>query len=233
MVGAWPWNFLLLAGIALLIGWVYQREGAARRSRIILASLRATALLMVLALLNRPIATLVQTRVEPSVLPVLIDTSLSMKVPDVIVQGKNVSRLAAAEKLFAPSSPLLQALGNEHQLRFYHFDDDAMPVSDARQIQNLAPTGTSTQITQAIRTVLNDLRGQRVAGIVLLTDRPANSATGDRETDLPAIKDSGGENLSRSRRHRGAGEECANRKPCDAGHRISRRFRRCPRHRPR
>jgi uncharacterized membrane protein len=187
VVGTWTWNLLLLAGIAWLVWWVYRREGAGRRARIILAALRSAALLAVLALLNRPTLQLVETRIEPSVLPVLIDTSLSMKVPDVIEQGKNISRLASVQKLLAADSPLMRAWADEHQVRLYHFDQDVQPVGDANQLQKLAPIGGSTQITQAIRSVMDDLRGQRVAGLVLLTDGRQIPAQGI-DADLAAIK---------------------------------------------
>jgi uncharacterized membrane protein len=187
-VGAWTWNFILLAGIAWLVWWVYHREGAGRRVRIVLAILRSASLLAVLALLNQPALQLIETRIEPSVLPVLIDTSLSMKVPDVIEHGKNVSRLGAVQKLLAGDSTLMRALANEHQVRFYHFDDDAKPMGDAEQLQKLSPIGGSTQITQAIRSVMDDLRGQRVAGLVLLTDGRQIPMQGI-DADLAAIKD--------------------------------------------
>src|ERR1700722_17598394 len=72
VVGAWTWNLLLLAGIAWLVWWVYRREGAGRHAQIVLAILRSAALLVILALLNRPALQFVETRIEPSVLPVLI-----------------------------------------------------------------------------------------------------------------------------------------------------------------
>lgn len=195
-LGGWPWNLFLLIAIALLVWSVYRREGGNRQTKIILAAMRAAALLMVLALLNRPVLTLVQTRVEPSVLPVLVDTSLSMKVPDVLENGKYISRLKAAEDLFGAKPQLdsarqsQAALSKEHQLHFYHFDTDATPLPNISALQCQEPTGSSTQITQSIRTVLDDLRGQRVAGLILLTDgrQIPPRALAD---DLPAIKDFG------------------------------------------
>ncbi|HWB54068.1 MAG TPA: glutamine amidotransferase, partial [Tepidisphaeraceae bacterium] len=73
---------------------------------------------------------------------------------------------------------------------FYQFGSDVKPVNDAAKLQSLAATGNSTQITQAISSVLDDLRGQRVAGVVLLTDGrqiPERSLA----DELPAIKDFG------------------------------------------
>ncbi|HEY1684766.1 MAG TPA: glutamine amidotransferase [Tepidisphaeraceae bacterium] len=188
-IGAWPWNLLLLLAIAFLLWWVYRREGADNRIKIILACIRATALLAVLALLNRPTLVMEQARVEPSVLPVLIDTSMSMKVQDVNQASRDISRLSAAQNLFSGDSNLLHNLSSEHQIRFYHFDADAQPIPGA-QISQLAPTGNITQITQSIHSVLDDLRGQRVAGLILLTDGRQIPST-QLENDLPAIKDFG------------------------------------------
>lgn len=189
-IGAWPFNLVLLIAIALLVWWVYQREGTDQRRKITLATMRAVLLLLVLALLNRPVLTMVQTRLEPSVLPVLVDTSLSMKVPDVVQQGGHVPRLAAVQKLFSTDSPLLHELQDKHVVRFYHFDTDVAPLAAAAPLQALTATGQTTQITQAIRNVLDDLRGQRVAGLVLFTDGrqvPQQAM----QADLDAIKDHG------------------------------------------
>lgn len=189
-VGAWPWNLVLLVGMGLLLAWVYRREGGSRKTRIFLATLRSVALLLILLLLNQPVLRLVQTRVEPSVLPILVDTSMSMKVSDVTENGRTDSRLQAIQHLLAPNSSLLKSLNKEHQIHFYDFATDAKPLAGAAALESLKPTGASTQITRSIRSVLEDLRGQRVAGLVLLTDGrqiPPEAMS----ADLSAIKEFG------------------------------------------
>jgi uncharacterized membrane protein len=193
VLGAAAWN-LLLGGLAIsLVVYVYRRDGRARLPRIVLGSLRALLFALVLVLLNRPVLTLGQSRTEPSVLAVLIDDSLSMRIPDAPAPGVSAaagsaanpqSRLDAAIDLFdGQNRQLLRDLSKVHTLRFYRFDTNATPIlspttrqSDATiepladALSKLAPIGPSTQIGDALRTVWDDLQGQRLAGIVLVTD---------------------------------------------------------------
>jgi hypothetical protein len=62
--------------------WVYRREGRPTRVRVALGVIRGAVLGFTLLLLNRPVLTLTQTRTEPSVLAVLVDDSVSMRVRD-------------------------------------------------------------------------------------------------------------------------------------------------------
>src|SRR4051812_32628236 len=81
-LGAGFWNVLLGAVAVMLVVYVYRREGRSRGARVTLGVLRALLLAFVIALLNRPVLTLGQSRTEPSVLAVLIDDSVSMSVKD-------------------------------------------------------------------------------------------------------------------------------------------------------
>ncbi len=166
VVGAGTWNLLLAAVAILLIVYVYRRDGHSRKMRIFLGVIRGLLLTMVLILLNRPVLTLGQSRTEASVLPVLIDDSLSMRVNDA-AEG---TRISAAEKLFSgDDDALLKTLAKQHEVRLYRFDSDAQPIT-ADALNKLEPTGQSTQVLPSILSVLQELQGQRVAGVVLLTD---------------------------------------------------------------
>jgi hypothetical protein len=181
MLGASTWNFLLIALAAGLVVAVYRREARARPVRITLGIIRAALLAIVIALLNRPVLTLGQSYTEPSVVAVLIDDSLSMRIRDT-GNSKDTdakSRLAGAvELLTGEGQALIRELGKTHQLRYYRFDATAIPIAPATQptativdsLKALEPVGQSTQIGSALRSVLDDLQGQRLAGIVLLTD---------------------------------------------------------------
>src|SRR3954468_20391262 len=58
------WNFLRAALGAMLVIYVYRRDGRSRAVRIGLGALRGALLLLVLLLLNRPVLTLGQSRTE-------------------------------------------------------------------------------------------------------------------------------------------------------------------------
>lgn len=190
-IGAGTWNFLLVLSAILLVIYIYRREGRSRRSRITLAVLRGLLLAFVLILLNRPILTLGQSRVEPSVLAVLVDDSVSMKVRDggVGPDGLPQSRLQAAVQLLdGQNQSLLRELAKEHDIRLYRFDGDAQPLGEFHQskdlqpgkvdrsdaltmaLSRLTPQGHRTQVIRSIQTVIDDLQGRRLAGVVVLTD---------------------------------------------------------------
>jgi uncharacterized membrane protein len=190
-IGAGTWNFLLALAALLLVIYIYRREGRSRRSRITLAALRGLLLAFVLILLNRPILTLGQSRVEPSVLAIMVDDSISMKIPDggAGPDGGPLSRLQAAVQLLdGDQRQLLRDLAREHDIRLYRFDADAQPIGEFHQsadqsqtgpdasaelsksLSQLTPQGQRTQVIGSIATILNDLQGQRLAGVVVFTD---------------------------------------------------------------
>jgi uncharacterized membrane protein len=203
---AWPgqaflgvpfWNITLVIVAILLVLYIYTKEARSRTLRIVLGVLRLSLFAIVLFLLNRPILSLGQSRTEPSVLAVLIDDSASMRVPDTGTPADPQARLQTVQKLLAgDNSQLLQSLARKHNLRLYRFDSDAAPIADvqppadpkkpvdfkpaADAIASLAPEGQSTQVLSSILTTLQDLQGERVAGVVVITDgrdTPARNIT--------------------------------------------------------
>lgn len=189
VVGNATWNVLLLAAIVALVVWVYRREGRPTRVRVTLGIIRAAVLAFVLLLLNRPVLTLTQTRTEPSVLAVLIDDSVSMRVRDARLSegGEPLPRLDAVSALLSASdAKLLRDLATIHQVRLYRFSSSATAIelpstrpspspadewqSVALAIAGLKPQGQATRVAPSLRAVAQDLQGQRLAGIVVLTD---------------------------------------------------------------
>lgn len=194
-VGAFTWNILLFAGAATLVWFIYRRDGPSERMRVWLGALRLALLTLVIVLLNRPQLTVTQSRVEPSVLAVMIDDSLSMRLADMKGAnadtqgaGKTQSRLeAVTQALTASDAALLKDLAKIHELKFYRFSQDAMPLDSAKddgmaegenafpKLADLDPQGSQTRVVDSIKSVVRELQGQRIAGVVLLTD--------GRETD--------------------------------------------------
>jgi uncharacterized membrane protein len=186
LVGAGIWNFLLAAIALLLVVYVYRRDGRSRPLRLALGALRAGLLALVLLLLNRPVLTLAQSRTEPSVLAVMVDDSLSMRVRDAGGATDPQSRLNAAEQLLTGDhDAVLKALAKKHALRFYRFDRDAQPIASLDApgneaapnispaidaLKQMKPDGQNTQVIPSILSVLQDLQGQRLAGVAILTD---------------------------------------------------------------
>src|SRR5215218_4063149 len=128
------WNIVLgLAALAWVV-YVYRREGRSRPVRVALGVIRGVLLAFVLFLLNNPVLTLGQSRTEPSVVAVMLDDSVSMRVKDALNASpageSGPTRLQAAiDLLTGEDQSLLKNLAKSHQLRLYRFDQDAHPLS--------------------------------------------------------------------------------------------------------
>ena len=186
VVGTFTWNVLLLAAAGVLVWFVYLRRPLDRRRNALKAALRLGVLLVVIVLLNRPRLTVTQTQVEPSVLAVLIDDSLSMRLADVADAGtaRPTSRLAAVESLLTrDDAKLLRELAEIHRLRFYRFNADAVAMDVPATLENPAkveaarraiggiePAGVQTRVIDSLETISRELQGQRLAGAIVLTD---------------------------------------------------------------
>src|SRR5690606_4708946 len=92
---------------------------------------------------------------------------------------------------------LLRQLAAEHELRLYRFSAGTHPLGAAQSLddalpllEDLAPAGRQTQVVRSLRTVLDDLQGQRLAGIVLLTDGRETPTQAQAE-QMQAVKDFG------------------------------------------
>src|SRR5277367_4434042 len=130
-IGAGPWNLALVIGCGALVFWAYRRDGRTQARRLILGALRAALLLALILLLNRPVLVLGNNRVEPSVLAVMFDDSLSMSIRDgagdsQLPVAARPTRLEAAKNIFtADQDHLLRDLAKTHTLRLYRFDSAA------------------------------------------------------------------------------------------------------------
>ena len=194
------WNVALGLLMVAWVVWVYTHDGRTRAVRITLGTIRGLLLAFVLFLLNNPVLTLGQSRTEPSVLALMVDGSVSMRVRDVDpndTSENSPTRLQAAiELLNGKDQALLKELGKKHQLRLYQFDKDARPLgvtagegktvegggdpkqpaevridpSVVKAIADMTPDGQNTQVVRSLMTVLDELQGQRLAGVVLISD---------------------------------------------------------------
>ncbi len=173
-IGATSWNVVLIGLSVALVVYVYKRETRSQRVRVMLACVRTALLLLVIALLNRPVLSLTQSRTEPSVLAVMLDDSLSMRIKDIRQAGDRFdTRLdAVTAALSKDNAKVLADLAAIHQLRFYRFNGDAVAVqtSTTQPVPEIEPTGQKTQVAESVRTVMRDLQGQRLAGVVVMTD---------------------------------------------------------------
>jgi uncharacterized membrane protein len=148
----------------------------AQRSTLIV--LRAATLATVIFLLCRPVLILPSRALDASI-PILVDTSRSMRVTD----GGDQPRIVRA--IEALQSELLPELSRRFRPEIYAIGESLTPSS----VEKLSADARQTDLTGALAAIRDRFRGRRIAGVVVLSD---GGDTGQRKvaTDLasgPAV----------------------------------------------
>jgi len=157
------WLALVLAGaIAALVYAEYRRplSPLTRIERGLLVALRAVALAALALFLFRPIAILPPASARDAIVPVLVDVSRSMRLADADGQ----TRLARATALLA--NELGVPLSSHFTTELYSVGDHLAPAKPGA----LSADARRTDLSGAIAAIRERYRGQRVAGIVLISD---------------------------------------------------------------
>lgn len=155
----WAWPLVLAAFVGLAYGAYWRIPGAlspARRRTLTL--LRLLTLLLLLGVLLRPVVWVPTTRWLEAVVPILVDTSRSMRLPD--VDGR--PRIDRAAALVTALLPALRPF----EVELLAFGERLAPAApDA-----LAAEGRLTDLGGALRALPQRYRGRRVAGVVVISD---------------------------------------------------------------
>ncbi len=195
---------VVAAALSAFYAWLYRQEAATaraltRRQVRVLRALRIAVAVLALAALARPALTMVRRERRLPVVPILVDESGSMAFPDArdnpLVQASPKSQRRRYDTAQAVAQKLQEKLTRTHRVRlltfsdalklvreFAHRESDSDPVvarEDAFQTAP-TPTGESTNIGDALQDTLRDMAGDRLSGIVVLTD---GRQTGGRRLD--------------------------------------------------
>lgn len=196
----WPsWVLLLFcAGTAFFVVSVYRRDAGrlSRRARGFLAALRLAAIGVLLFMLSQAMISIERTGLPFVVL--LLDVSGSMATED--LPAESVSRAGAEgllrdagfdkpsrlnqgkSLLLKDNGALLRRLLENHKLRLYTVAEAASvfgPESCVQpaqldellpRIREIAVQGDQTRLGDALRDVLNNLRGSPPSAVVLISD---------------------------------------------------------------
>jgi len=171
-----PWwlALLLAAAIGAIAFFEYRRPLAplSRGRRGVLIALRVTTLAMLVLCLFRPVVLLPPASLNGAVVPVLVDVSRSMRLEDADGQ----TRLAQAVSI--AKTELLPALSRQFTPEVYAVGDGV-----ARSAVDALHAGARrSDLAAAIERVRDRYRGQRVAGIVMLSDGGDTSGGGESGT---------------------------------------------------
>ena len=169
-----PWwlALLLAAAIAAAVFVEYRRPLApiSPIRRGLLAALRGLALAALVAFIFRPIALLPPAASSGAIVPIIVDASRSMRIAD--ADGR--SRIAATAALL--KERLMPALTTQFSPALYRFGDGLAPIA-AGDVVTLNADARRTDLAGALAAVRERYRGQRVAGIVVISD---GADTGER-----------------------------------------------------
>jgi hypothetical protein len=176
---AYPPSWWLGLAIAAAIGGLtfaaYRRPLAPLtiRQRAVLACCRALVLAVIVLFMFRPFV-LVPARAEDAVIPVLVDVSRSMRLDD----SNGETRLARAVAIVR--NQLIPDLSKRFVPQIFSVGDRF----DRASVDQLSADGRRSDLSGALAAVRERYRGQRVPGIVLLSDGGDTAQVHDEEAGL-------------------------------------------------
>jgi uncharacterized membrane protein len=158
----------IVLGAAVL---TYKRVGAhsTPRDRIVLASLRVAALVLVVACLFRPMLLLSAPVPQRNFVGILLDDSRSMQIADGRLARSDVIRAAIG----AGDSSLITALRERFQVRLFRFGSALQRIED---ITSLGFNATETKVGDAIASARQELDAVPLSGLVVLSDGADNAS---------------------------------------------------------
>ena len=157
------WLAVILAAVIGASAYVEYRRPLSPLTpaqRGVLVGLRVLALAALVLFLFRPIAILPPAGSRDAIVPVLVDVSRSMRLADADGQ----TRLARANGLL--KNELGLPLTSHFKTEIYSVGDGLAPA----KIDGLAADARRTDLSGALAAVRERYRGQRVAGIVVVSD---------------------------------------------------------------
>jgi len=161
----WVIVVTILVAVAVLywnFKWIKRKKG-------LFFILRLTVYLLLIFLLFEPVRIIEEKPAEKPSVAFLIDTSSSMALKDPI------SRFSLVKEFL--KGPLVEGLKEKYDLLFFTFASTSRRTA-VEEVLQLIPEESSTDIGQALDVLEEELRGQRLAGLFLLTDG-AHNAGGD------------------------------------------------------
>jgi len=176
-----PVGVMILA--LVLLG--YTRLGRQVRGRDLaaIALLRSLAISLLLFSLSRPLLEVTAIMPQPAVVGVLLDNSISMRLD----HGSGPRSAYIEQQFDAERGPLLRALRENFDTRLFSFGATTQPVDD---ITGLEFGDGDSDLNQALQFVQASLRGEPLAGLVVVTDG-ATPSIEQMEANLLSLKAAG------------------------------------------
>jgi uncharacterized membrane protein len=157
------WMLVVLAVAAAAVAWASYAGAIVAitpRRRGVLTSLRALTLALLVLCLLRPVRVIPPDTSSDAVVPVLVDVSRSMALPD--VDGSR--RIDVAQQLV--QTQIQPALERRFRQELWSFGDRLEQVSEG----GLTANARRSDLSGALRAVRERYRERQVAGIVVISD---------------------------------------------------------------
>ena len=162
---------IMMVGM-LLIGPAFSKITASKKIK--LTMIRLGVVLMALLAMLRPGCIQQTEQTQSAVLLVLLDTSRSMQLPH---EADDSSRWQAIVDMLNQNSERLDKLKEQQvDVRFYGFSNDPQPLEkDGEVVLPTTPRGAETDIGSAVFKLSQDVRNERLIGMVLASDGVQNA----------------------------------------------------------
>jgi uncharacterized membrane protein len=151
------------------------------RDRLILASLRVTALALVVFCLFRPVMVVRAAVPQQNFVGILLDDSRSMQIAD--WNGRPRGEFVR-EQFGSPESPLVKSLSERFAVRVFRFSSRVDRLASAG---DLTFSGAQTKLGVALAAAREELAGLPLAGLVLVSDG-ADTSDASMSEALLALK---------------------------------------------
>jgi hypothetical protein len=206
MPPAWVLFLLIIPAVLFVIAMIYRRErqDVGTAPKVVMTVLRACLLLLTLFLLMGPVLTVETIKKRKAFIIVLLDESRSMQKTDLLQSDKEreavskvtgvtgeaelrqLTRADVVKKVLEnPKLKILDELENKLNVAYFTFSSTAAAKESREKLleeyKKENCIGTETAIGDAIKTALNSLRGQYVAGVVVFTDGKNNAGMATKE----------------------------------------------------
>lgn len=177
-VWSWPIAGAISLALIAVVLLTYPKRVAHLpvRSRRALIMLRLLSALVLAFAMFRPSIQFTQKDERGARLVVLMDASRSMTTPD---GPKGMTRREALVGVLKEHEDALKKIGEEVDLQFLDFADDAVPASAVPRTEGV---GKYTAIGKALSEVFKQDSGRRLVGVVLMSDG-AQRAVGELNID--------------------------------------------------
>jgi uncharacterized membrane protein len=162
------WGYVLAFAVATACAWwAYARVAVAltRGQRALLTALRAATLILIVIFLLRPVTFVPIAGARDSVVAILVDTSRSMRIADA-----GGSRMERARQV---ATELQKAIGTEFRTDVLSFGESLARAD----LPRLTPDARRSDLSGALTAVADRYKGQRLGGVVVLSDGGDTSAS--------------------------------------------------------